>query len=145
VLEENIKKQALYWTIQRCEPNVIDEINILQASLRAMQKCTAQPSAEPDYLLVDGNQYGSTLYPHRCIIGGDDRSLSIAAASILAKVFRDKWMKELHKQYPYYSWDTNVGYPTQAHFTGLAKYGITEHHRRSFRLRTNKEWKGDDK
>jgi ribonuclease HII len=140
-LEEIIKKEAVYWTVQWCEPEVIDQINILQASLRAMQKCASQPKANPDYLLVDGNRYLDTLYPHQCLVGGDDRSQSIAAAAILAKVFRDRLMKELHQQYPVYGWDTNVGYPTKKHFDGLKKHGFTEYHRRSFRLRTKKEWK----
>lgn len=137
-LEKRIKKHALYWTIQWCEPAVIDELNILNASLKAMQKCCGQQQAQPDYLLVDGNRFGSTIYPHSCIVGGDDKSLSIAAASILAKVYRDKWMQELHKKYPHYGWHTNVGYPTREHFAGLAQHGITEYHRRSFNLRTEK-------
>lgn len=136
--EQRIKEAAAYWTIQWCEPTVIDQLNILHASLKAMQKCSRQEQALPDYLLVDGNRYGSTIYPHRCVVGGDDKSLSIAAASILAKVYRDKLMKRLHEDYPHYGWDTNVGYPTRQHFAGLAKYGITRHHRRSFNLRTDK-------
>ncbi|HYW35994.1 MAG TPA: ribonuclease HII [Balneolaceae bacterium] len=138
--EKKIKTKSLYWTIQWCEPSVIDEINILQASLKAMQKCTQQPGADPDYLLIDGKHYRDTIYPHQCLVGGDDRSLSIAAASVLAKVHRDNRMKKLHEQFPHYGWDTNVGYPTKQHFEGLKKYGITRHHRRSFRLRTDKEW-----
>lgn len=140
-LEETIKKEAVYWTIQWCGPQVIDQINILQASLHAMQKCAKQPGANPDYLLIDGNRYVDTLFPHQCLVGGDDRSQSIAAASILAKVFRDRWMKKLHQQFPFYGWDTNVGYPTTKHYEGLKKYGFTKYHRRSFRLRTEKEWK----
>ncbi|MBN2731063.1 MAG: ribonuclease HII [Balneolaceae bacterium] len=138
-----IKEKATYWTVQWCTPDVIDDINILHASLKAMQKCTEQSGADPDYLLVDGNRYGSTIYPHQCIIKGDDRSLSIAAASILAKVYRDNLMKNLHEEYPHYGWDTNVGYPTKEHFSGLQEYGITVHHRRSFRLRTDKEWRAE--
>lgn len=139
-LEKIIKKEAVYWTIQWCEPDVIDELNILQASIRAMQKCAEAKNADPDYLLVDGNRYGSSIYPHQCIVKGDDRSLSIAASSILAKVYRDTLMKNLHEKFPHFGWDTNVGYPTKKHFAGLQKYGITKHHRRSFRLRTEKEW-----
>lgn len=141
-LEELIKEKAAYWTVQWCDPEVIDRINILWASLTAMQKCSDQPGANPDYLLIDGNRYVDTLLPHQCLIGGDDRSQSIAAASILAKVYRDKRMKKLHQEYPVFGWDTNVGYPTAQHFEGLKKYGITEYHRRSFRLRTKKEWEG---
>lgn len=138
--EQIIKENAWYWTVQWCSPEVIDDVNILHASLKAMQKCTKGEGANPDYLLVDGNRYGSTIYPYQCIIKGDDRSLSIAAASILAKVYRDNLMKKLHKEYPHYGWDTNVGYPTKKHFLGLQEYGITRHHRRSFNLRTDKEW-----
>ena len=143
-LEKIIKDTAAYWTIQWCEPTVIDEINILQASLKAMHECTAQAKAKPDYLLVDGNRYSGSLYPHTCLVGGDDRSVSIAAASILAKVYRDRFMKKLHQDFPHYGWDTNVGYPTRQHFAGLKEYGITQHHRKSFNLRTHKEYCGKD-
>ncbi|MGK7370693.1 MAG: ribonuclease HII, partial [Candidatus Halalkalibacterium sp. M3_1C_030] len=136
-----IKSKALYWTINWCDPDEIDELNILWASIKAMQKCAEEEDANPDYLLVDGNRFGSSIYPHTCVVGGDDRSMSIAAASIIAKVYRDNWMIKLHEDYPNYGWDTNVGYPTRKHFEGLKKYGITEYHRRSFRLRTDKEWK----
>lgn len=139
-LSKVIKEQATYWTIQWCSPAEIDELNILWASIKAMQKCTDTEKANPDYLLVDGNRYGSTVLPHTCIVKGDDRSMSIAAASILAKVYRDKLMIELHEKYPHYGWDTNVGYPTKKHFEGLQEFGITKHHRRSFKLRTKKEF-----
>lgn len=141
-LADLIKSKAEFWTIQWCTPSEIDELNILWASIKAMQKCTDADGAEPEYLLVDGNRYGSSIYPHTCIVGGDDRSMSIAAASILAKVYRDEWMVRLHEQFPHYGWDTNVGYPTEKHFQGLKEYGITKYHRRSFRLRTDKEWEG---
>jgi len=137
-----IKSEAAYWTIKWCDPEEIDELNILWASIKAMQKCADAEGASPDYLLVDGNRFGSSIYPHTCIVGGDDRSMSIAAASIIAKVYRDEWMIKLHEDYPGYGWDTNVGYPTQKHFEGLKEFGITKYHRRSFRLRTEKE-RGD--
>lgn len=139
-LVEIIKKQAAFWTIKKCSPREIDRLNILWASIKAMQKCTQVDGAEPEYLLVDGNRYGSTIYPHQCIVKGDDKSMSIAAASILAKVHRDNLMIALHEDFPHYGWDTNVGYPTKKHFEGLLEFGITEHHRRSFNLRTQKEW-----
>lgn len=134
-----IKNEAAFWTIKWCNPDEIDELNILWASIKAMQKCADADGADPDYLLVDGNRFGSSIHPHTCIVGGDDRSMSIAAASIIAKVYRDKWMIKLHEDYPDYGWDTNVGYPTQKHFEGLKEFGITKYHRRSFRLRTDKE------
>ncbi len=136
-LAEQIKETALYWTIQWCTPKVIDDINILHASIKAMSKCAEADSANPDYLLVDGNKFSSGLCPHKCIVGGDDRSMSIAAASIIAKVYRDEWMIDLHDKYPHYGWDTNVGYPTAKHFAGLEEHGATKWHRQSFNLRTD--------
>lgn len=133
-----IKQEAIFWTIQWCMPEEIDDLNILQASIKAMNKCAEAENAYPDYLLVDGNHYNSGLCPHKCIIKGDDRSMSIAAASIIAKVYRDEWMIDLHEEYPHYGWKTNVGYPTQEHFEGLQEFGITKFHRQSFRLRTDK-------
>lgn len=138
---EIIKQEVLFWSIQKCSPKEIDSINILNASIKAMLKCADQPTAIPDYLLVDGNRFGSTLIPHRCIIKGDDKSASIAAASILAKVYRDKLMRQLHDKFPHYGWKQNVGYPTKSHFKGLISHGVTEHHRRSFKLRTEKVYK----
>ncbi len=137
-----IKNRAAFWTIQWCSPEEIDKLNILWASLKAMQRCTEAKGANPEYLLVDGNRYGSSMHPHTCIVRGDDKSASIAAASILAKVYRDALMIKLNEEYPYYGWDTNVGYPTKKHYEGLQKFGITEHHRRSFKLRTRKIWSG---
>lgn len=144
-LEKEIRGKAVFWTVQWCDPEAIDKMNILHASLRAMQKCAGRPGANPDYLLVDGNRYVDTLYPHQCLVGGDDLSQSIGAASVLAKVFRDNRMKKLHKDYPVFGWNTNVGYPTKQHYEGLEKYGITHHHRRSFNLRTQKEWEEVEK
>ncbi len=135
---EIIKEEAVFWSVQKCTPQEIDSINILNASIKAMLKCADQSTAEPDYLLVDGNRFGTTLIPHRCIIKGDDKSASIAAASILAKVYRDNIMRELHEKFPYFGWKQNVGYPTKSHFKGLDSYGVTKHHRRSFKLRTEK-------
>lgn len=137
-LAEIIKDKALYWTIQHGEVEEIEEINILWASIAAMQKCEEEQGGDPDYLLVDGNRYTGGMVPHNCIIKGDDRSMSIAAASILAKVYRDRLMKNLHEEYPYYGWITNVGYPTGEHYRGLKEYGYTIHHRRNFNLRTDK-------
>ncbi len=139
-LEEIIKREAEYWTIRWCGPGEIDRLNILRASMEAMKQCAEEEGADPDYLLVDGNRFPGGVVPHRCLVGGDDRSLSIGAASILAKVYRDRLMKELHRKYPHYGWKTNVGYPTREHYRGLAEYGYTPHHRRSFRLRTDKKY-----
>jgi ribonuclease HII len=138
-LTETIKDIATYWTIQWCMPAEIDELNILHASIRAMTKCAETEQAQPDYLLVDGNRFSDGLCPHKCLVKGDDRSMSIAAASIIAKVFRDEWMVRLHEEYPYYSWDTNVGYPTAQHYEGLREHGYTPYHRQSFKLRTERK------
>ncbi|MDZ7772104.1 MAG: ribonuclease HII [Balneolaceae bacterium] len=142
-LAELVKERAAWWSVQQCSPGEIDELNILHASLRAMVRCTEQEGGEPDYLLVDGNRFPDGLLPRRCVVGGDDRSASIAAASILAKVHRDRLMKKLHETYPHYGWKTNVGYPTREHYRGLAEHGITPHHRRTFRLRTEKIYRED--
>lgn len=138
----DIKEKSLFWTIHCCTPDEIDRINILKASIRAMIKCSEEKGGEPDFLLVDGNRFASSLIPHKCIVKGDDNSASIAAASILAKVYRDDLMIRLHQEFPFYGWDTNVGYPTKVHYEGLAEYGYTKHHRKSFKLRTNRRYTG---
>lgn len=136
-----IKEEALYWTVQEGSVEEVIEHNILNASLLAMQKCADANGADPDFLLVDGNRYMDSIIPHKCLVKGDDRSVSIGAASILAKVYRDELMWSLHEKYPYYGWDTNVGYPTQKHYKGLQEYGISPLHRRNFNLKTEKELK----
>ena len=136
-----IKKESMFWTVQESSPAEIDRYNILKASLLTMQKCVDSEGAAPDYLLVDGNRYLDTILPHSCLVKGDDRSVSIGAASILAKVYRDELMWQLHDQYPYYGWNTNVGYPTQKHYEGLKTFGISPYHRRKFNLKTQRELK----
>lgn len=135
-----IKSTAIYWTIQQCDVHEILSLNILWASMKAMQKCEHDLGADPDYLLVDGNRYVSTLTPVTCLIKGDSRSVSIAAASILAKVYRDELMANLHIIYPEFNWATNVGYPTKDHYKALELYGFTLHHRTGFKLKTNKQY-----
>lgn len=137
-LTKEIKERAAFWTVQWCTPEEIDELNILHASIKAMNRCAEEQNAEPDYLLVDGNRFSSGLCPHKCLVKGDDRSMSIAAASIIAKVYRDEWMIDLHEDYPHYGWNTNVGYPTAQHYKGLKEHGATKWHRQSFNLRTDK-------
>jgi len=136
-----IREKAVYWTIRQCSPEEIDQINILQASVKAMQKCVEAAETSPDYLLVDGIHFTTSLIPYSCLVKGDDRSQSIAAASILAKVHRDELMKKLHAEYPFFGWDTNVGYPTKTHFAGLQEKGYTKYHRKSFKLRTKKQFR----
>jgi ribonuclease HII len=143
-LAAEIKEQSLFWTIHECSVAEIDQINILKASLKAMLKCAEYNGAEPDYLLVDGNRFTDTMVQHTCLVKGDDRSASIAAASILAKVYRDTYMRELHERYPQYGWSNNVGYPTQTHYKALIEHGYTRHHRKSFKLRTAKIFQDED-
>jgi len=114
-------------------PGEIDLINILQASLEAMAKAAAMLDPRPDILLIDGNQTPPGSIPCKTIVGGDGRSLSIAAASIIAKVTRDRIMRQLAVEHPGYGWETNMGYGTRAHRDGLSAHGVTPHHRRSFK------------
>lgn len=137
-LSVEIKKRALFWTIATCDVDEIKKLNILWASLRAMQKCASANNAEPDYLLIDGNRYLASLTPHTCLVKGDSRSASIAAASIIAKVYRDDLMKHLSIEYPEFNWQKNVGYPTADHFKALSEHGITKHHRIGFNLKSTK-------
>lgn len=130
-----IHAEALAIGIGQCSPGEIDEINILQAALRAMAKAVQQLAIPPEMLLVDGNKaIPSTDIPQRPIIGGDGKSLSIAAASIIAKVTRDRLMHTLDEQYPQYGFTLHKGYATKAHYAALTQWGPTEIHRRTFRL-----------
>lgn len=138
-LTEQIKEEAFFWTVQEGSIAEINELNILWASLHTMQKCVDAVSLPPDYLLVDGNRYINSLIPYTCLVKGDDRSMSIAAASILAKVYRDELMRELHEEFPEYGWNTNVGYPAPVHKMALKEHGYTDYHRTSFKLGTDKK------
>lgn len=132
---EQIRQQALAWCVAECSPEEIDRMNILWAAMEAMRRAVHGLSVLPDHVLIDGNTAIPKLtIPARTIIKGDTRSHSIAAASILAKTHRDERMKALDRTYPGYGWDTNMGYPTTAHYEGLARLGPTPCHRRSFNL-----------
>jgi ribonuclease HII len=144
ILEEEIKEKALFYTVQEGTLREIFELNILWASINTMKKCAEDNDANPDYLLIDGNRYTSSFIPHTCIIKGDDKSISIGAASILAKNYRDRYMKRIHKDYPEFGWDKNVGYPTPKHKEALQKFGITPHHRLGFNLGTSKKYQKED-
>ncbi|MBO7559855.1 MAG: ribonuclease HII [Alphaproteobacteria bacterium] len=119
------------WATGQCTPAEIDELNILWASMRAMERAVAGLRQTPDTCLVDGNRVPAGLRG-RAVIKGDAKSLSIAAASIVAKETRDKIMRELAAEFPMYGWERNAGYPTTEHLTAIEKYGITVHHRRTF-------------
>jgi ribonuclease HII len=134
-LQEEIKRDALAWAIAEVSPQEIDEINILNASFKAMHLALDQLSLEPEFLLIDGNRFNAyRKIQHECIIKGDSKFLSIAAASILAKTYRDELMEKLSLQHPGYGWATNVGYPTAEHRDGIRLLGITPYHRKSFQL-----------
>ncbi len=128
-----IETSAVCFAVARVESDEIDKINILKASFKAMHLALDQLKKKPRFLLIDGNRFIKyKKIPHRCIIGGDGLYNSIAAASILAKTWRDEYMQKLHDEFPYYSWKTNKGYGTEEHRSAIEKHGITVHHRRSF-------------
>ena len=130
-----IEKKALAFGVSYVFQEKIDEINILNASILAMHKALDQLKLRPEFIIVDGNKFKS--YPnidHETIIKGDAKYLSIAAASVLAKTYRDDYMEKLHHDFPSYNWKKNKGYPTKEHRENILKWGITAHHRKSFRL-----------
>lgn len=130
-----IQEKALCFHVTNIEPQIIDEINILNASIKAMQECVVRLNPVPGYIIVDGNRFKPVNnIPHSCIVKGDSKYLSIAAASVLAKTYRDDYMNKLHEEYPMYNWKKNKGYPTLEHREAIRKYGITKYHRKSFRL-----------
>jgi len=134
-LKEEIKAVALSYAIAEVDNQKIDEINILNASFLAMHRAVERLSQKPALLLIDGNRFNPYPFvPHQCIVKGDSKYFSIAAASVLAKTHRDELMRRLAEKYPHYGWHTNVGYPTVAHRAAIIKYGPTDWHRRSFRL-----------
>lgn len=135
LLRPIIEKEAIAWGVARVEPKEIDEINILWASFLAMHRAIEKLEHQPTTLLIDGNRFKSYLgIPHHCIIKGDSIYTSIAAASVLAKTYRDEEMERLAKLYPVYDWDKNKGYPTMAHRKSILLHGSTIHHRQTFRL-----------
>lgn len=135
ILRRQIENHALCYAVTFVYPGRIDKINILRASIEAMHMAVGSLSIIAEYLLVDGNQfYPYKKTPHECVIKGDGKYQSIAAASILAKTYRDKYMEELHYQYPTYGWDRNKGYPTRQHREGIVLHGPCCQHRKSFRL-----------
>ena len=133
---EWIKSNALAWSVASVSPEEIDKVNILNASILAMNKAVGMLNIQPEYLLIDGNRFYTTLgIPFTCIIKGDSKIASISAASILAKTSRDQIMIDLHEKHPEFNWKQNKGYPTKEHRNAIIKYGATPWHRKSFRVR----------
>jgi ribonuclease HII len=129
-----IKSEAIAWAIAEASVEEIDRINILHASFLAMSRAVEQLKIQPQHLLIDGNRFKSHLdIPFTCVIQGDGKYASIAAASILAKVYRDEMMERYAEEYPGYGWDKNAGYPTVLHRQGIIKLGLTPLHRKSFK------------
>lgn len=132
---EIVEKEALAWAVAQVDPAEIDEINILRASFVAMHRALDQLVIRPEQLLIDGNRFIPYRdIPHHTIIKGDGKYLSIAAASILAKTYRDDYMLRIHEDFPQYRWDSNKGYPAKVHRDAIAEHGPCPYHRMSFRL-----------
>lgn len=130
-----IEKEALAWAVEMVDNHEIDTVNILNASFLAMNRALAKLKIKPQHLLIDGNRFRpQNQIPFTCMIKGDGRFYSIAAASVLAKTYRDDFMQKIHLEYPNYNWDKNKGYPTKKHREAIKKYGVTNYHRMSFRL-----------
>lgn len=144
-LRSIIENEALYWSVATCSPQEIDEINILNASILSMHRALDKLKQTPELILVDGNKFKNyNNIPHECIIKGDGKYMSIAAASILAKTYRDEYMAKIALEFPYYDWHKNKGYPTKFHKLAIAKHGTTNHHRMTFnmKVRTKIDSKG---
>jgi len=154
-LKPIIEATSISFSVTHLEPKIIDEINILNASIKAMQECITKLNPLPNYIIVDGNSplipkggiknKGGKVFtdseielllliPNTSIIKGDSKYMSIAAASVLAKTYRDEYMNRIHEEFPMYNWKQNKGYPTIEHREAIRKYGITKYHRMSFRL-----------
>jgi ribonuclease HII len=135
LLREVIEKEALAFAFAMVENTEIDRINILQATYKAMHMAIGSLPVKPEYLLIDGNRFKPyTGIPHTCIVKGDGKYASIAAASIIAKTYRDDLMNELHRNYPEYGWDKNKGYGSALHREAIEKVGLCEYHRKSFSI-----------
>ena len=135
LLREQIERDAIAWAVGIVTPKEIDEMNILRASITAMHRAVDQLKVRPEALIIDGNRfYKYQDLPHTTIVKGDGKYLAIAAASVLAKTYRDDYMAELHKEYPHYGWDRNAGYPTKEHREGIRQHGTTHYHRMTFNL-----------
>ena len=135
-----IQEQAIAWAVAEVTAKEIDRLNILKASILAMQKAIAELAVQPQHILVDGNRWrpyipegGVLEIPADTVVHGDATYMSIAAASVLAKTYRDDYMLRLHAEFPQYGWDKNKGYPTEQHYAAIKEYGLTPYHRKTFR------------
>lgn len=134
-LKPIIESNAISFSVTHIEPVIIDQINILNASIKAMQESIVKLNPTPLYIIVDGNRFKPiNNIPYSTIVKGDSKYMSIAAASVLAKTYRDEYMNKIHEEYPMYNWKQNKGYPTVEHREAIRKYGTTKYHRMSFRL-----------
>lgn len=130
-----IEKNAIAWSVSFVDERKIDEINILQASIFAMQTAIKELKITPEFIVVDGNKFKPFKnIPHQTIVKGDAKYMNIAAASILAKTYRDAFMHKIHLEFPEYNWKQNKGYPTKGHRNAIREFGITKYHRKTFRL-----------
>ena len=133
ILRPIIEQNAVAWAVEAVQPEEIDKINILNASITGMQRAVLRLAVKPDVLLVDGNRFKPMDgYVHVTVVHGDATYASIAAASVLAKTWRDEYMRKIALEYPQYGWDRNMGYPTKEHIEAIREYGYTPYHRRSF-------------
>ncbi|MFB0938004.1 MAG: ribonuclease HII [Urechidicola sp.] len=134
-LRPYIEKHAISWAVSYVYQEKIDKINILQSSILAMHQSIEELKVTPEFIIVDGNKFNPFKdIPHKTIVKGDAKFMSIAAASVLAKTYRDDYMEKIHTEFPEYNWKQNKGYPTKQHRAAIREHGITSHHRKSFRL-----------
>ena len=131
-----IEREAVAWAVEEVSAQEIDTINILNASIAGMQRAVRRLAVKPEFLLIDGNRFKPfDGYRYQCVVKGDARFASIAAASVLAKTYRDEYMRKLAHEYPQYGWERNMGYPTKEHVEAIIQHGYTPHHRKSFHLK----------
>ncbi|MDO6491956.1 MULTISPECIES: ribonuclease HII [unclassified Cellulophaga] len=134
LLKPIIEEQVICFGVAHIYPKKIDEINILNASILAMHKSIGKLTTKPEFIIVDGNRFKQyKKIEHECIVKGDSKYMSIAAASVLAKTYRDAYMEKIHKEFPMYNWKKNKGYPTKEHREAIREFGLTKYHRKSFK------------
>ena len=136
LLRPIIEREAIAWAVEEVSAEEIDTINILNASIAGMQRAVRKLSVKPEFLLIDGNRFKPfDNYRYQCIVKGDAKFTSIAAASVLAKTYRDEYMRKLAQEHPQYGWERNMGYPTKEHIEAIRRHGYTPEHRKSFHVK----------